>query len=774
MIKKLSLLLLFCWHIGILTAQITAPNFSHPHGIYEDSFSLKISCTDSLSTIYYTTNGVAPSASNGKIYTTPLQITHTTVLRAVSVSPNGMSSEVTTATYIFLDDVLKQNNTPEGYPSEWGKYATRSGKAIADYEMDPEMTADEELCRLIKEGFRSLPIASIVTDPSHLFNKEENDSTGGIYIYTGAPSGSGKPGRGWERPTSFEYFDAQGKHDLQVNCGIKIHGGHSRLPEKSPKHSFRLTFKDKYGPSKLRYPLFGEDEAQTFNAIVLRTAFCNAWHHQESSQRKIAVYSRDMWAKHTQKAMGHLTTNGTYAHLFINGLYWGLYNPTERIDDDFCDLHLKGDKEDFDVIKVEEYGVSHVVMADAGTLDKWNELFRLAENANDMTTYLRLLGQDNEGIRNTDIEPLLDADNFIDYMLINYYGGNTDWDSHNWLAVRNRVAADNGFHFICWDSEHILKSIDEDVMNKNTKLSPTYLFNKLIENPVFRHRFMDRVQKHCFDNGVLTPVHCAQRWLALDAVIDTALYCEQARWGDYRRDVHPYTSKGSLYTVDTHYKAQREFLLEEYFPKRTDKFLTQLRKKGWFPEIDAPAFYYKGVPTLSIDTIDAEEGLTLKGDGNIFYTLDGEDPVSWIHHTDGAATESAIIHDGEKILSDKDFTLKAITFKDNQWSAIREQRFIVRTQESQAISYSSLPNLKAYITQETDQPQLIFILPTDASVSVSIYNLQGIELCKLQHTCLTTSGKHHMALPVQQLPTGLYLCILTVDGVRHTSKFGIP
>ena len=189
---------------------------------------LDITCEDSTATIYYTTDGKWPTTENSTIYTTPIPITGTNIIRAIAVDTTGFVSKVSTSTYIFLEDVINQGNNPTGYPSEWGKYATRSGRAVADYEMDPEMTNDEQFRDLLKEGFLSLPIVSIVTDPGHLFNPEEDENTGGIYIYTGAPSGSGQPGRGWERPVSFELFDAEGKHDLQIDCGIKIHGGHSR------------------------------------------------------------------------------------------------------------------------------------------------------------------------------------------------------------------------------------------------------------------------------------------------------------------------------------------------------------------------------------------------------------------------------------------------------------------------------------------------------------------------------------------------------------------
>jgi hypothetical protein len=55
-----------------------------------------------------------------------------------------------------------------------------------------------------------------------------------------------------------------------------------------------------------------------------------------------------------------------------------------------------------------------------------------------------------------------------------------------------------------------------------------------------------------------------------------ALYDEAARWGDYRRDVHQYTKKGKLYTVDETYQTERQRLLNSYFPVRTGKVLDHI------------------------------------------------------------------------------------------------------------------------------------------------------------------------------------------------------
>jgi hypothetical protein len=99
-----------------------------------------------------------------------------------------------------------------------------------------------------------MSLLSIHMDKNNLFLDSISDEVGGIYIYTGMDGV--ETGRGWERPVSAEYItEGSAENGFQANCGIRIQGGEGRVPEKSPKHSFRLVFRSEYGPSKLDYPL---------------------------------------------------------------------------------------------------------------------------------------------------------------------------------------------------------------------------------------------------------------------------------------------------------------------------------------------------------------------------------------------------------------------------------------------------------------------------------------------------------------------------------------
>ena len=126
------------------------------------------------------------------------------MLRAVEVIGDSLSP-VATVSYIFIPSVLNQPNNPEGYPQEWGNYTQIWGTAIADYEMDSEMTKDTKLRRKIIEGLKQLPILSIMSDKDNFFSHENDEETGGIYIFPGPPVGDAT-GHGWTRPASIEQY----------------------------------------------------------------------------------------------------------------------------------------------------------------------------------------------------------------------------------------------------------------------------------------------------------------------------------------------------------------------------------------------------------------------------------------------------------------------------------------------------------------------------------------------------------------------------------------
>lgn len=691
----------------------SVPVFSKKHGFYDVPFTLEIYVADPAVKIYYTTNGSFPGVAKGILYSAPISISGTSTIRAVCVKDNQQFGSTVTQTYLFTEDIIRQKNNPAGYPSTWGPFLSIPGTAPADYEMDPEMMADPQFASSVKEALRDLPVISLVTDRNYFFSKTVSADTGGIYIYTGTAQGRGY---NWERPVSLEYFDDSESVSLQVNCGIEIQGGEGRRPEKSPKHSFLLKFKSEYGAPKLNFPLFGDNAAQEFNNLILRAGFGNTWIHWSTSERAMAQYLRDRWTKDTFHDMGHPSSHGIFVHLFINGLYWGLYNPSERMDSGFAEAYLGGKDSDFDVIKDYAEAVD-------GSIAAWNTAISLA-NAGlaDNTSYQRIRGNRPDGTRDPSIEPLVDAVSLADYMILNFYGGNWDWDHHNWVAIRNRVNPKSGFQFFCWDAEHMVEGVTSNLLTENNDKCPSRIFQKMRLNAEFRRMFADRVQKFCLNNGELTPESAAGRWNMRAGEIDKAINAESARWGDYRRDVHRWqTGPYELYTRETFWVPQKKYLLNTFFPGRTNIFLTHLRAAGLFPSINGPAFLINNKPVIQ-DKISSGSVLTMTCDnGTIYYTTDGSDPVIW--NSVPVISPLANQYTGGLSLTESSH-IKARVFHNNEWSATTEQFFVVPENfhdlKITEINYHPLPDASG------DEAEYEFI--EIKNTGSSVLNLGGIKL----------------------------------------------
>lgn len=513
---------------------------------------------------------------NSPVYNSPLQVEANTVIRAVEEVGGALWESSSTVTYIFPEAVLYQPNCIEGYPEKWGPYATIADTAIADYGMDPDLPNNNYRRQRVIDSFNDIPIVSLVSDIDNFFGKSEDPDKGGIYIYTGSPLGNGQ-GRGWERPVCLELFGGPQGHDLETTCAIKIHGGHSRLPEKNPKHSFRLKFKGEYGPTKLNYPIFGGDNDAEYNSLVLRCFFNNSWTSWGSGAR--AQYTRDMWARATQHELGEENVKGLYVHVFINGIYWGIYNIAEHIDEHFAKTHFGGKKSDMDIIKVEEME-NEAIIASYGDIIAYDELLALSENAYQNDIYYRIEGKDSNGNESSLYEPLLNTDTFIDYMLINQYAGNIDWDYHNWYAVRKRGG--DGFHFICWDTEYIMEDVNDNNLINNYDRCPSRIFQGLMKNEIFRKKYLDRAKNQLESDGILSETRVVAVWDSLYHIIDNAIFAEAARWGDYRHNVHSYRVEQPVFDVENTYMTERRRLIDSYFPKRSNYLMELINKQDWF------------------------------------------------------------------------------------------------------------------------------------------------------------------------------------------------
>ncbi len=618
---------------------VSDPRSSFPRGFYREGFSIELSSLTPGATIYYTLDGREPSPASHQ-YAEPIPVEGSpnkaaVTIRAVAYKNGYLPSNVVTFSYIFPEHVPAQPDRPAGFPLSWGI------APAVDYGMDPQIVNDPRYRGIIVESLLAIPSLSIVMDVNDMFGPR------GIYSN---PQGEGIA---YERPCSAELIHPDGAEGFQTNCGIRIQGGASRLPEKSPKHGLRFLFKGAYGPTKLRYPFFPDSRVEIFDTITLRADFNNSWIHWNGAQRVRGQKIRDQWARDTQLAMGRLSSHGTYMHVYINGLYWGLYNPVERPTAPFAADHLGGDKEEYDALNSGE-------VVDGNKIS-WNVMMNLAN------------GGLSSNAQYLNIQEHLDVPGLIDYMIINIYGYNDDWPSHNWYAVRKREAGAQ-YRFISWDAERILEldQLNSNKINVSDNETPARLYSQLRANAEFRLLFADHLHRHFFNGGVLTPGKIAERWMARANQIEKAIVAESARWGDYRRDVHPWSSGPYyLYDRDTYWIREQSNLLNLYFPRRSDIVLNQFRTAGLYPSVGAPIFNKHGgeIDPGFILTMTLPPGTS----GTIFYTTDGTDPR--IFGTGGVAA-AAVSYEGPVVLNDTTL-VKARILSGNTWSAVTEALFTI-------------------------------------------------------------------------------------------------
>ncbi len=612
---------------------VTPVNFSQERGFYNAPFTLELATITPEATIRYTTDGSEPTETHGTIYTAPLTIDTTTLLRAVAYvcplgcRPDFRPSPVGTHTYIFLDDVLTQPKDPPGFPRTWGSY--QGSPVRADYEMDLEVVNDPHYRGIIKEALKSIPTISIVTNMQSFYDLYAN---------------SKRRGRAWERPVSVEFIDPQGRQPgFQINAGVRMQGDLGRSAF-MPKHAFRLFFRGDYGASKLEYPLFPDSSVEEFDTLVLRSGVNRSYagFPKRKQDLKAATYTRDEWLRASQIAMSGSGSHGTFVHLYLNGLYWGLYNVVERPDDAFMSSYFGGAKDDWQFISHQE--------TLSNSSDRFKTLHKLAGD-----------GQLEDPEKYATIKSYLDIPHFIDYLILNWYVGNLDWAFNNWYAgVRNTSGP---VRYFVWDGERIWYDgaeiyMDLDEYNDRPNLVHP-LFEALLENPDFKLALADRMYKHLFNNGALAEANAQARWLSINKTIERAIIGESARWGDTRHD--------KPLTQDDWFEARDDVWAQ--MAGNAANLIALAREAGYYPDLDPPLFSRHGgqiVPGFSLTmTLPSPEG------GTIYYTTDGSDPRLQVT---GTVAPTANIYRAPLLLTTTTH-IKARALKGNTWSALHEAVF---------------------------------------------------------------------------------------------------
>ena len=502
----------------LISEILPKPVFSAQRGFYDQPFQVSLSSPVEGASVRYTVDLSEPSMENGIEYNEPINITRRFTVRAACFKPGFLPSETVTHSYLYRVSTTR----------------------------------------------RSLPILSLVTERENLFGPRGIMETN--------PRNTSQRGREWERPVSVEYFLPDGSTGFQIDCGLRIQGGNYVRQRYNPsgglpfsKYSYRLYFRGDYGESALTYPIIPRSPADEYKQIVLRAGM-----NDHSNPFVVDELVRRLSAD-----MGQVSAQGTLVNLYVNGIYKGYYNPTERIDEDFLDTWQGGNGR-YDIIA--QFGEVR-----AGDTVEWDRLKQtMSRDLSNAANY-------EEASR------ILEIDSFIDYLILNIYVGTRDWPHNNWRAARERVA-NARWRFYVWDAEWSFfnqgGSVGHNTLTTELAVEQDIarFYQSLSKNNNFRTRFADRVHRHFFGEGALTDENVMNRFQELKGAMSSVL------------------------------RNMANNIATTWIPRRREIVFGHLAAEGLFLEDNIPSFSQEpgSVQAPSVNLSTAE--------GSIYYTLDGSDP----------------------------------------------------------------------------------------------------------------------------------------------------
>jgi hypothetical protein len=656
------------------------------HGFYYAPIQVTLTADIPGASIYYTTDNSVPSASNGMLYNpnAPVSITTTTDLQAVMVA-GGITSPVQCETYVFPVAVASQPAAPAGFPPAWDGTINNENVA-ADYAMSsvPGYTTQQVISALT-----SLPTMSLVTTNANLFGPS------GIYANSN--------NHNLEVPGSFEYFNPlAGTTDYGALVGLQMYGGVGR---NAPylKHSMAVCFDQADGPSSMKENIYGDGYFP--DRLILRSGFNDSFAYYGTN----AQYIIDQWTRDALTALGTQNTPGIWVQLFVNGLYWGIYDACAHIDNNYAANFFGGVPSDYTVYHSGSSFDSVATTAGWTTMEAWNDLFNVGRYGNIAGTGVASSTVLANPAAYALMAQYLNLPSFCDYIIVNYYGGNWDWDWHNWSGIFAPPNPSEGFAgtpfiFQDWDGEGNLEGAGDNITARDTTGEQTELFVQLLANPDFRQMFADHVYKDL--STVLSPAGASALYQKEANTISQAIIDESARWGNIQ----------GTQCTPANWNAEISWHIGTYFPGRTatmfSQFETTITFSGhyeggsptytMYPSFSPPMLLVNGTQENG-GTISLGDSLTMTmaapAGAVIYYTTDGSDP-----RLPGGAANSAdpgFSQYSGAITFTKGEEIKARVLSGSTWSALNDSTFYVNLAPFIRITelmYDPLPATAAEIT----------------------------------------------------------------------------
>ncbi|MGV3531941.1 MAG: lamin tail domain-containing protein [Chthoniobacteraceae bacterium] len=446
-------------------------------------------------------------------------------------------------------------------------------------------------------------------------------------------------GRAFERPVALEIVNPGNQIVERTNVGARFAGSPWTRPQYQlkgiantawnggafSKPQLNLFFRGDFGISALEKPGF------------IPTSNLKKWDTLRLRAGKNDPYNPfivDEWMRRTFAAMGAPSPQGFFATLFINGQFKSYFNPTERPRGDFYREFFRTEN-----------------LFDINYIGDWEEGDSIAHNQ--MISFFRNNDFTSPAVYQQGAR-LWDMANVADYIILNAWAGTQDWPHNNYVYQKERAPGAR-WQYSMWDAEGAIGKAGqssthntfESELHVSSGSSPgsesnttALVFRRARQNPEFRLLFADRIQKHFFNDGVMTRTNLNTRWNGMRAQVDPLI-----------RAVF-----GSGFDNGTW----------NSWSSRDATFLSQARAAGMWPVTAAPQMNPFGGSLGEAGTITLTNP---NATGVIHFTTDGTDPRAV-----GGAAVGAVYSSPISISSPT--TVKArVRATSGEWSPLVEASF---------------------------------------------------------------------------------------------------
>ena len=316
----------------------------------------------------------------------------------------------------------------------------------------------------------TIPIISIVGNQKYFTDPK-------IGIDCDGDGTNGKTGNGqnqprnynmdWERPVNFSFLSPDGQMQFNQDVNIAVSGGWTRsINPRSMKLKSNKIFD---GQNRFDFSFFPQKPYIRNKQLVIRNGGNDYWNNS-------ARFMDGALETIIQRSGIDLDVQSYVPVIeYVNGELRGVLNMREPNNDKFAYANFGYDDEELDAFENKEFK--------NGDDEAYKRLCRLSVDVNGPGVY-------------DEIRKLLDVDEFINYMAVEYYIGNDDWPENNVKAYRSRL--DGRFRFISFDLDYAFNPWNRTISsslntysNGEDRVEMVVLFLNLLKHEGFRKQFID-------------------------------------------------------------------------------------------------------------------------------------------------------------------------------------------------------------------------------------------------------------------------------------------